>query len=401
MHNASGRLGALVIPRPLRALPTLLLLVALAVASLAMLPPASPAWAAQQGEAWSVSTVDGELGEGRPNFEYALGPGETVTDAMLVKNTGTEPLRLRIYAADAFTTSSGAIDILKAGEPSLDAGLWTEPATEFIEIAPGESEEVPFTIAVPDGALPGDHSAAIVASLLEEQDGSQVQVERRLGLRISIRVPGEMTADVALEAVDAAYAATWNPFDPGRVQVTYQLTNNGNTRVNVLDDLRVSGLLGMFPGAVIGTDVTDLLPGSSVQVVREVPTAAIGPVSGELTIVNTPLDDAVPAPEQLQSEVSVFALPWALIALILLVLAAVAVVVVIWIRRRRMAQWIAYSRRKEAAGEGGTLTEEDAAGRAGARDGADARTDADGPSEADGTSRSEAGNGLPASRGEG
>ncbi|MGO1543087.1 MAG: WxL protein peptidoglycan domain-containing protein [Gulosibacter sp.] len=322
-----------------------------AIASLALLVGGlvAPAFATQsEGESWSVSTVDGEQGENRSSFSYELEPGATVEDAIQVRNTGTEQLSLNIYAADAFTTSDGAVDILPADQPSVDAGMWIVPTTESIDLAPGESTTVNFTITIPNSATPGDHSAALVASLLEADTGSQVQVERRLGLRVTIRVPGDLTANVTLDAVETNYSATWNPFSPGRVNVTYSLTNTGNTRINVVDDVRLSGLFGWFPSATFGTEATDLLPGSTVNVTREVPTGVIGPVSGELTIVNTPNDESVAAPESpLTQEVSAVATPWMLILLLVIVLAAIIVVIVIWIRRRRMAQWIAYARRKQ------------------------------------------------------
>ncbi|MEF3322234.1 DUF916 domain-containing protein [Gulosibacter sp. GYB002] len=304
----------------------------------------APLSAQNEGAAWSVSTVDGEQGNGRPNFSYGTSAGRSIDDAMQVTNTGSQDLHLKIYAADAFTTAEGGIDILASGEESTDAGAWVTPKTKEIDLKPGESTEVEFTVAVPNNATPGDHSAAIVASLLPSGEG-QVQVERRLGLRISVRVIGELKAAVEISDVDSEYIASPNPFAPAKIRTTYTVANTGNTRIRLDDAISVHGLFAF--GAPRGaTAVEDLLPGSSVRLTREVPTLAIGGASVEVSATALPYDGSLAVPEPFTAESQVAGAPWSLLALIVVVLAAAATVVFVLIRRRREQLYLAYRARE-------------------------------------------------------
>ncbi|MBF4551888.1 hypothetical protein [Pseudoclavibacter sp. VKM Ac-2888] len=314
--------------------------VVLATSLLALLSFVAPT-AAQadttQPPAWSIDTVDGDRGSGRPNFTYDVNPGDVIADSMTVTNTGTGALELTIYAADAFTTATGAVDILENGEPSVDAGTWVAPGTGSVSLEPGASIDVPFTLTVPADATPGDHSAAIVASLLPGDSTDQVKVERRLGLRIDMRVSGELapTAEIRSLATDWG-AAGVNPFGGGTTTVSYELVNTGNVRLSSLEDVRLSGIGGAAGVAMTGGEIPELLPGSAVTITREITTGAIGPLTGALTVYLQPVGAFTDVPVAVTADLSAFALPWSLVILVVLLLVAAAGIVFWFWRRRRL-----------------------------------------------------------------
>lgn len=313
--------------------------VVLAASLLALLSFVAPA-AAQadttQPPAWSIDTVDGDRGSGRPNFTYDVNPGEVIADSMNVTNTGPGALELTIYAADAFTTATGAVDILENGEPSVDAGTWVAPGVASLSLEPGASVDVPFTLTVPADATPGDHSAAIVASLLPGDSTDQVKVERRLGLRIDMRVSGELAPAAEIRSLATDWgAAGVNPFGGGTTTVSYELVNTGNVRLSSLEDLRLSGIGGAAGVAMTGGEIPELLPGSAITITREITTGAIGPLTGALTVYLQPVGAFTDVPVAVTADLSAFALPWSLVILVvLLLLAAACVVVWVWRRRR-------------------------------------------------------------------
>lgn len=322
----------------LRGASILALAILAAAVPLTVVPRALPAWAAAAdgtaGEpSWSVATVDGDQGTGRANYSYALGANGELTDAIRVKNTGTQPLQLQVYAADAFTTAEGSIDILTQGATSEDAGSWITPETREIQLQPGEAKDVKFTVRVPATAAPGDHSAAIVASLAPADD-AQVRVERRLGLRVSIRVPGITTANLAVKDVHADYLSHLNPLTPASVRVSYTVTNTGNARVRVDDAVATQGLFA-FGSPNGGTAIEDLLPGSSVQVVREVPTLATGSTNVAVRVAAVPLDGQIPVPTPVEAKDAVVGAPWSLGIALLLLIAGGTVTALVLVRRRR------------------------------------------------------------------
>ncbi|PPG04340.1 hypothetical protein C5E06_06010 [Pseudoclavibacter sp. RFBI5] len=314
--------------------------VVLATSLLALLSFVAPT-AAQadtaQPPAWSIDTVDGDRGSGRPNFTYDVNPGDVIADSMTVTNTGPGALELTIYAADAFTTATGAVDILENGEPSVDAGTWVAPGTGSVSLEPGASIDVPFTLTVPADATPGDHSAAIVASLLPGDSTDQVKVERRLGLRIDMRVSGELapTAEIRSLATDWG-AAGVNPFGGGTTTVSYELVNTGNVRLSSLEDLRLSGIGGAAGVAMTGGEIPELLPGSAVTITREITTGAIGPLTGALTVYLQPVGAFTDVPVAVTADLSAFALPLSLVILVVLMLVAAAGIVFWFWRRRRL-----------------------------------------------------------------
>lgn len=299
---------------------------------LAIVAPA-PATAADGGVAWSVQTADNAQGAGRANFTYdVVEPGSVISDAMTVVNTGTEPLPLTVYAADAFTASTGEIDVLVDGQPSQGAGTWVSVATTSLSLAPGESAEVPFTVTVPADARPGDHAAGIVTSLTSTDASSTLSVDRRLGTRINLRVAGELTPAVSVSGVSTRYEASWNPFDSGRLVVEYALANTGNTRLTGTETVATAGLVGTRTPPV---QLTEVLPGSTVEIAREVPAFSLGWVSGSVDIAPESVGLGAAPLAPVTAEFSVAAVPWSLYALLAVILATVLVAVLLVRRRRR------------------------------------------------------------------
>jgi hypothetical protein len=316
------------------ALPSLRL-VALAPAlalglSLGVAASPSSAFADDGGIAWSVQTADNTHGSGRANFAYAVDPGAVISDTMIVVNTGTEPLPLTVYAADAFTAASGEIDVLADGTPSADAGTWVSVAQTAVELAPGQSADVPFTITVPADARPGDHSAGIVTSLTSREAASSLSVERRLGTRINLRVAGDLVPAAAVTGVTARYEGSWNPFESGRVVVEYSLENTGNTRLTGVDTLTVDGLV---PASTTPAQLPELVTGSAVQVTREFSAFSFGWLAGRVEISPEGVGLGADAVAPIVADFGIAAPPWSLYALVLVVMVAVIAALVI-VRRR-------------------------------------------------------------------
>ena len=299
--------------------------------------PSAPAAAPDGGVAWTVQTADNTNGTARPNFSYAIEPGAVIQDSMIVVNTGTVALPLAVYAADAFTAPSGEIDVLVDGTPSIDSGTWVSLNPASIELAPGEQVDVSFTVSVPADARPGDHAAGIVTSLVTSDASQSLSVERRLGTRVNIRVAGELAPAAVVSDVDAAYTPSWNPFEPGVLVVTYALQNSGNTRITGRETLATSGPVGLFGTTGPGTQLSEVIPGSTIEVRREVPVMSLGWLAGSMTVAAEGVGLGAGSVTPIVAEFSTPAIPWSLYALLLLALVLVIVVVLLVRRRERRA----------------------------------------------------------------
>jgi len=287
---------------------------------------------------WGVRTADGTWGEGRENYAYEVDAGETIDDAIIIANHDAVPIELDVYAADAFTTSDGQLDVAARDVRPRELGAWAVPTADRVTVQPGEAVEVPFTIVVPANATPGDHAGGILTSLATPEADNGLTVDRRLGIRIHLRVGGELAPAPAIDDLHVDYAGELNPFATGAATVTYTVRNAGNTRLSAGQHVELTGPFGMLPVAASGVaDVPELLPGETWPVEVEVD----GIVPAFVLTAAVALDpvspsETKPAPKAVEQDSSTAAVPWTMLALVLLLAAAI----VVWVRlgRRRRAQ---------------------------------------------------------------
>ncbi len=305
---------------------------------------------------WGVQPADAEgAADGRVSYRYRLDPGATVTDTMLVTNFSTIDVVFDLAASDGVVTEQGVFDLLPPDQEPVDVGSWVQ-IPETVTVPAGQSVAVPFTLTVPTEVTPGDHPGGIVASVSSqttEDAGAQVGVANRTGLRIHLRVTGEIEPVVAFTDVTTRYEPSWNPFRPGTLHVEYRLVNEGNVRLGSIQQFEVSGPYGLPSGGtgpsgtVIGQQ-REILPGQSA-VVRET-IEGVWPVAQVVTDLSAYLEPvgedelAVPLPD-VTAQATVWAVPWAQLAA-LAVLALLVVALVMWRRHRRrtLARRIAAAR---------------------------------------------------------
>ncbi|MFF2622542.1 DUF916 domain-containing protein [Oerskovia jenensis] len=303
--------------------------------------PEDPAPPAATPVTWGVRPADTVHGTERPNYAYALEPGASLDDGIIVSNYTQGPLTFRVYAADGFMTEAGELDLLPAGEESSALGAWVSFAGEEVTVEGGDSVVVPFTLTVPADATPGDYAAGVVSSLLVE-NAEGVSVDRRLGSRMHLRVAGDLVPAVVLDDVSVTYDGTLNPFAAGDATVTFTVTNDGNTRLAPGQSVRVAGPWGVGAQSAPRVELPELLPGTSVT--RTVTVDGVWPlgrlsasvaVSAEVVTAIGAADAQAPAVAPATATASTLAVPWAALALVVLLVAAV----VLWRRaaRRRRA----------------------------------------------------------------
>ncbi|MFF3063611.1 DUF916 domain-containing protein [Oerskovia sp. NPDC057915] len=303
---------------------------------------AAPAGPVASPVTWGVRPADTVHGTERPNYAYALEPGASLDDGIIVSNYTQGPLTFRVYAADGFMTDAGELDLLPAGEESSALGAWVSFAGEEVTVDGGDSVVVPFTVTVPADATPGDYAAGVVSSLLVE-NAEGVSVDRRLGSRMHLRVAGDLVPAVVLDDVSVTYDGTLNPFAAGDATVTFTVTNDGNTRLAAGQVVRVAGPWGAGAQSAPRVELPELLPGTSVT--RTVTVDGVWPlgrvsadvrVTAEVvTAIGATDADTVPFVAPATASASTLAVPWAALALLVLLVAGV----VLWRRaaRRRRA----------------------------------------------------------------
>ncbi|MFC3494708.1 WxL protein peptidoglycan domain-containing protein [Glycomyces rhizosphaerae] len=241
--------------------------------ALAVLLTAAPAAAqtedpAQEAPAtWGVNPSGQDGPDGRAAFDLALDPGETVIDFVGVSNFSTEPITLRLYASDAYTTDTGAFDLLPADQEPVDVGSWIGFNEQTLTVPSETRLDVPFALTVPADATPGDHVGGIVAAVTEATDanGTEMLVERRVGARVHLRVSGELDPNLAPDMEHVTYHYDWNPVRPGTTSFDYAVENAGNVRLQGELVARIAGPWGLLPREVVIAELPQILPGDRFE----------------------------------------------------------------------------------------------------------------------------------------
>ncbi|MFE4632070.1 WxL protein peptidoglycan domain-containing protein [Streptomyces sp. NPDC056773] len=335
--------GAAPSPSPLLTLLTLLALagllalVAVAPARAATAAPAAPG--EDRKSTFGVQPAGPKGPDARPHFSYGVTGGATTRDQIAIWNYGEEPLTLDVYASDAVNTADGGFDLLPAGRAPKDAGSWIKLDKDKVTVPPKGNVVVPFTVTVPREVTPGDHTGGIVASLAsgaQDGQGNKVKLDQRVGARVYVRAAGTLTPRLEVQEVSASYEGSAIPFADGSATVTYTLRNTGNVRLGARQAVRVNGLFGTSVTASGVKDLGDLLPGTSLtitakadgvaQVLRSSAVVSVQPVAAR--------DGVDPKLPSLTRSVSLWTVPWALLALVLVITGGG-----LWVwRRRRLAR---------------------------------------------------------------
>ena len=250
---------------------------------------------------WAVEPLPTPDGQ-RRTFEYAVDPGTQIVDSVVITNLGETSAEFLIYATDAINEpDTGAFGLLERDVDPTDVGGWITLASETLTIEPGLQATVPFNLLVPSDAAPGEHVAGIVASVLtigENEDGSEVTLEQRVGARVYLNVSGAATASVEIRGITSSYTPELNPFAPGTVSVSFDVANTGNQRLDAVPTLAITGPFGIPLGEFNPEAVTELLPRQSVRVTADVPAiAALALVFTNVTVVPGPVGSAAQAAE--------------------------------------------------------------------------------------------------------
>lgn len=291
---------------------------------------------------WSVSPADGAGEDGRVAIEHELDPGESIEEHVIVRNLGASDVVFSLSAADGFYTEAGRFDMLASDQESTGAGTWIAMPDD-VEIPAGGSAVIPFTIAVPENAGPGDHAAGVAASVIsvktDDSGATGVGVESRVGVKVITRVAGAISPAFVVGDVRTDYRVDANPFEAGELAVTFDVENTGNARMDAAGTLDIAGQQVVFPAE--GQRPQVLLPGETRSFTLTL--TGVWPLvflAGEVTVapIAASLDGETIAVVSSTSSVTVWAMPWP--QLLLVAGLALLVSALLWnrIRSRRRVE---------------------------------------------------------------
>lgn len=275
----------------------------------------------------------------RATLNYGVTPLARLDDRVVVVNYSAVPLTLAVYATDAFNDAKGGFSLLDGKQKPKDAGSWIRVATPggrgFLVLPARSSVVVPVRLAVPKGALPGDHIAGVVASLTSAGQGGKVNVrlDQRVATRVFVRVSGPLRPGLTITQVHTRYHDNFAPFFAGTAEVTYRVRNTGNVKLAGRPSVIITGLLGARASARALAQIPLLFPGSSVDLRARI-TGVLPEFRETTTVTVRPLVLAGDSDPGLVIHGAVghfWAIPWVVVAVILLLVA----ITYVRLRRRR------------------------------------------------------------------
>ncbi|MBV8958273.1 MAG: hypothetical protein JO087_05850 [Actinobacteria bacterium] len=245
-----------------------------------------------------------------------------VTDQATLFNYSNVELTFHVYATDAFNELGGEFGLLPESKKPTDVGTWVVLPQANLTLPPQKQATFPITVKIPSTARPGDHVGAILASndaLGAGPSGKLVNINRRTGSRLYVRVAGPLQPQLAISKISSSYHPRLNPLS-GPVDVTYEVENRGNVRLGGQVQADASGVFGL--GSKKGPKVKlldEVLPGQKVRVkahFKGIPATFIA--SAHAHVYPTTVDEGRSAKAVSRGSLSI-AFPLTLIALVIVV----------------------------------------------------------------------------------
>jgi hypothetical protein len=291
-------------------------------------------------DSWALAPTGSDASQPgtRPFLSYDMAPGATVRDSVTLWNYSNVKLHFKVYATDAFNNRKGQFDLLPGDKQPTDAGAWVTLTYNDVDLNPRSKVDLPFTVAVPPSARPGDHAAALLAAnaaLGTGPDGKIVNVDRRTGSRVYVRVKGAVQPALTVENVRTVYRNGLSPL--GGFDVTYTVRNAGNVRLAAHRQVQVKGPFGLATMTHKPADLPELLPGNAITYhehfsgVPDLIRAA-----GVIRLLPYSSAGDVQAPAAAGAG-HTWAMPWSLLALVVMVLLARRAYQALGARRRQLS----------------------------------------------------------------
>ncbi|MEC4018781.1 WxL protein peptidoglycan domain-containing protein [Streptomyces sp. H27-D2] len=226
-------------------------------------PPPARAWSAEPAPSGGTRPS----ADDRPYFYLEGGPGTVLQDKLSVTNPTREPIKVTLRGADAYNAEGGSFAVREAAA-STDTGAWISLAATTVEVPARTRADVPFSVAVPADAVPGDHPGAIVATA-----GG-----REVGVRAQLRVSGPTLSAIGVEKVSVRDTSNG-------AEVRYTLVNRGNTALAPRLAVRADGVFGEVLSRKARDLPVELLPGQRVRLTEKWPDPpALDSVDVRLTV---------------------------------------------------------------------------------------------------------------------
>jgi hypothetical protein len=135
------------------------------------------------------------------HFNFALVPGQRISDGVVVVNFSSHALRFHVYGADLLTAIGGGMAPAQPTATMRQVGAWIAVSAPAIMIAAHSQTTDNFTLTVPKVVASGQHLGAVVAAADIGVTAHGNPIEARAALIAVVTVPGAAHPSARLTAL--------------------------------------------------------------------------------------------------------------------------------------------------------------------------------------------------------
>ena len=184
-------------------------------------------------------------------FEISGDPGQTLVEQVTLTNelktSETYYLSFENFEAEGET---GSPTFVPATD---DLGTWMN-APDSVTLTPGESTNVPVTIAIPKDAEPGGHFAGVFWGTTPKVDaGGQVAVSAKTGVLVLLSVSGNITENGGILEFATNNKQTFYTSLP--VDFYYRFENGGSDRIKPTGSIFIKDTIGLTATKLDGNPI--------------------------------------------------------------------------------------------------------------------------------------------------
>jgi hypothetical protein len=160
-------------------------------------------------------------------IEEKIEPGVVKSYTLRVENVSKTPLALFTVAHDIIGVGPDGRPIYAEAseEDTYRVSSWVTFAQKHVDLGPGESKNVPFTVTVPKDVSPGGHFGSIA---LSEQAPSDLPIGTSVGFEVGLILSLQVAGDVVESTQFRSFFSEKTIYGTPDVAFTVRLENLGN-----------------------------------------------------------------------------------------------------------------------------------------------------------------------------
>jgi hypothetical protein len=185
-------------------------------------------------------------------IEDKVDPGSTFASSIRVTNTNSVAKTYAFRVRDIARMGDDGLPVF-AEETVAEYGMqtWVRLESESVELAPGETREIPFVVNVPGSASPGGHFAGIfLVAEPEKRENTGAAIGYEVGTLVHLRVSGDVIDDVRIRE----FKTDRSVFKKPEVLFTAKVQNAGNILVRPRGPIDIVDMFGRKVDTIIVND---------------------------------------------------------------------------------------------------------------------------------------------------